>query len=316
MRRSTACKHFHRTKLSNHDRNGANQILENATVSVQKDLPVAPSFESLYNSISDLLDPRYAKDLCQKLDVLIDEHTRNVLERFKLDDFEPMHFLREMNECWRSYCRQLSMIKGIYLFLDRKYVLSDSSIMSIWDLGVEKFKQYFSSNTIVQKRTVNEILNLIEQERHGTLIDKALVKDLLGMLSSLSLYRVIFEPKFLQETHSLYMADSQRLINELDVPRYLKYVKRIIQEESTRAVYYLETLTHVPLIQTVEKELIANHLTVVLVKGLDQMLHELWMDDLVSLHSLCKRVENGLPELCSHFNKNIKKRVLVYFLLV
>lgn len=311
MKRGLACKHFHRTKVVSESRNGTDKFLEKATKSVQNDQPVDSSFESLYMSISNLLDPRYAKDLWQKLDKLIDDHTRSVLERFKQNDYEPMHFLNHMNECWRNYCRQLSMIKGIYLFLDRKYVLSDTSVISIWDLGIEKFKNYFSGNTIVQERTVNEILNLIEQERRGSLIDRALVKDLLGMLSGLSLYRTIFEPKFLKETHSLYKMDSQRLVRELDVPEYLEYVMITIQDESTRAYFYLETLTHVPLLGCVETELIANHLESLLTKGLDQLLDDLRMCDLVRLHKLCGRVENGLTELCAHFNKYIKRRGLV-----
>lgn len=312
MKRNAACKHFQRPKIPNDGlAGGANLKLEQATVSVQNDQPVATSFESLYNSVADLLEPRFAKSLCERLEVLIENHTRNILKQFQQNDLEPMHFLRQMNECWKSNCRQLSMIRGIYLFLDRKYVLPDSSIMSIWDLGIEKFRHYFLSNTVIQKRTVSEILSLIEQERRGSLIDRALVKDLLGMLSSLSLYRQIFEPKFLDETHRLYKADSQRLVNEQDVPEYLRYVDRIIVEEGERAMYYLETLTHMPLIQSVEQELIANHVTTALTKGLDQMLDDLRMDDLLLLRNLFSRVANGLPELCTHFNRYIKQRGLV-----
>lgn len=311
MKRVTTCKHFQRNKWPKSVVDRANDILEKATRSVQNDQPVNTSFETLYSFIADSLDPGYAKSLCQRLEVLTDEHTREVLEKFKQNDYEQMHFLNEMNNTWRSYCRHLAMIKGIYLFLDRKYVLSDTTVMSIWDLGIDKFRHYFVSNTIVQKRTVSEILNLIEMERRGSVIEKTLVKDLLGMLSSLSLYRLLFEPRFFEETRHLYMVESIDNITNLDIPRYLQYVKRIIHEESERAVLYLENLTHMPLIAIVEKELIANHLTTILTKGHDQMLDDLRMDDLRLLFDLCKRVDKGLQELVMSFNKHVKDRGLV-----
>lgn len=283
-------------------------MLEKATVSVQNGQPVSTTFESLYNSVADLLQPKFAKHLCERLDQLIDDHTKEVLNQFNQNDLEPMHFLRQMNECWRSNCKQLQMIRGIYLFLDRKYVLSDSSVMSIWDLGMEKFRLYFVNNTIIQRRTVEEIMNLIQQERQNITIDRGLVKDLLSMMTTLSVYKPLFEQRFLDETQRLYRAESQRLVNEMDVPAYLKYVDRIIADETERSVFYLESLTQMPLIETIERELIATHLSLILAKGLDQLLDDMRMDDLVLLHRLLSRVSNGLTELCNHFNKHIKQR--------
>lgn len=290
---------------------GARDKLEKATVSLQNDKPVESTYESLYYSVADLLKPQFARNLCEKLELLINTHTRAVLDQFKQNDLEQMHFLKQMRECWKNHCRQLYMIRGIFLFLDRKFVLRDLSTMSIWDLGVEKFRHHFSINTIIQRRTVEELLDLIKQERRGALIEKGLVKELLGMMSSLSLYKTIFEHRFLEETQRLYKTESQRLVSEQDVPEYLRYVNRIIEEETNRSLYYLESCTQAPLIKTVEEELIAAHLPSLLNKGLDQLLDDERMEDLILLHSLSSRVPNGLQELCSHFNKHVKQRGLV-----
>lgn len=309
MKRNAACKHFKEPKVPKDDSLGGTHVmLEKATVSLQNNEPVSTTFEFLYTSVADLLQPKFANLLCQRLEALIEDHTRAVLEQFKQNDLEQMHFLRQLNESWRNNCRQLHMIRGIFLFLDRKYVLSNSTIMSIWDLGIEKFRHYFSINAVIQKRTVEEILDLIKQERQGIVIDRALVKDLLGMMSSLSVYRTLFEPRFLEETQRLYRVESHRLVNEQEVPEYLKYVDRIIAEETERSLYYLESLTQIPLIQTVEMELIAAHLDLILRKGLNDMLDNMRMNDLDLLHTLLSRVPNGLTELCSHFNKHIKQR--------
>lgn len=288
--------------------NRAETMLERATLSLQHDRPVDSTFESLYTSVADLLQPKFARHLCEKLENLIDKQTRAVFDTFKQNDLEQMHFLRQMNQCWRNNTRQLLMIRGIFLFLDRKYVLSDSSIMSIWDLGIEKFRQHLLQNQTIHKRTISAILDLIRDERQGVLIDRALVKDLLCMLSNLSVYKTSFEPNFLEETQTLYRTESQRRIQEEDVPAYLHYVQGVLHDETQRSLYYLESLTQLPLIETVERELIGAHLTTILTKGLDQLLDDMRMDDLILMYNLLNRVSSGLTELCTHFNKYIKNR--------
>lgn len=317
-RNQIACKRFKtRPKLPEDDSIGrADIILEKATVSVQNNKPIDKAFESLYYDVADLLKPKFARHFCQKLEILIDNHTRSVLDQFEQNDLEQQHFLRQMNQCWRNHCQQLHMIKSIFLFLDRKYVLPESSVVSIWDLGIAKFRHYFSCNKIIHQRTVEELLDLIEQERKGGSINRTLVKDLLTMLSNLSLYKTTFEPRFLEETVRLYKAESQKLVNEKDVPEYLNYVSRVISDETERSNYYLESLTKEPLIETVENELIAAHLSLILTKGLDQLLDDLRMADLIMMHKLLSRVSNGLNELCSYFNKHIKQRGQVIVLNV
>lgn len=63
-----------------------------------------------------------------------------------------------------------------------------------------------------------------------------------------------------------------------------------------------------PLIYTVEKELIAEHLTQILQKGLDVLLEQNRLSDLTMLYSLLNRVKNGTAELCGNFNGYIKKK--------
>lgn len=55
-----------------------------------------------------------------------------------------------------------------------------------------------------------------------------------------------------------------------------------------------------------EKQLLSEHLTAVLQKGLDHLLEENRIPDLCLLYSLFTRVKNGLHELCLNFNGYIK----------
>lgn len=62
------------------------------------------------------------------------------------------------------------------------------------------------------------------------------------------------------------------------------------------------------MIYTVEKQLLSEHLTGILQKGLDNLLEENRLADLSLLYSLFSRVKNGTTELCVNLNTYIKVR--------
>ena len=53
------------------------------------------------------------------------------------------------------------------------------------DTGLELFRTHIVSDSAVQKRTVDGILEQVEQERNGETVDRSLLRSLLGMLSDL-----------------------------------------------------------------------------------------------------------------------------------
>lgn len=187
--------------------------------------------------------------------------------------------------------------------------MQNASVSSIWDMGLELFRLHIISNPKVQSRTVDGLLILIEKERYSESVDRSLVKSLLRMLSDLQIYQKIFEGKFLKATEELYAAEGQRLMEEMEVPQYLLHVDKRLKEENERLMHYLDHSTKWPLVHCVEKQLISEHLSNILMKGLDQLLDENRIEtDLPLMYNLCSRVKEGLPELCSYFNQYIKKK--------
>lgn len=41
-------------------------------------------------------------------------------------------YLKKMDDCWLAHCQQMLMIRSIFLFLDRTYVLQNPTVHSIW----------------------------------------------------------------------------------------------------------------------------------------------------------------------------------------
>ena len=69
----------------------------------------------------------------------------------------------------------------------------------------------------MQTRTVDGVLMLIEQERHGDVVDRSLLKSLLRMLTDLQIYKEAFEKKFLIATEKLYAAEGQVSLSSIDI---------------------------------------------------------------------------------------------------
>ena len=132
-----------------------------------------------------------------------------------------------------------------------------------------------------------------EQERYGDMVDRSLLKSLLRMLADLQIYKEAFEKKFLEATEKLYAAEGQRLINERDVPEYLLHVEKRLKEENDRLLHYLDPSSEVHLIKSVEKQLISEHLSAILSKGLDDLLEKDRKIDLKLMYFLLGKVAGG-----------------------
>ncbi|KAI1287352.1 Cullin-4B [Halotydeus destructor] len=282
--------------------------LKEAVVAVQTSKPIFTPLEELYQAVENLCSHKMAPNLYSNLETLCVQHVMSNMTQFE-SPTDSLMFLKTLDSCWQNHCQQMIMVRSIFLFLDRTYVLQNAQIASIWDMGLEMFRVHILSNSKVQSRTVDGLLMLIESERNGETVDRGLLKSLLRMLSDLQIYSQIFECKFLQATEELYGVEGQRLIEELEVPAYLTHIDKRIKEETERIMHYLDHCTKWSLIHCVEKQLISQHLSTILQKGLDQLLDENRIEtDMPLMYNLLSRVKDGLQELCSQFNQYIKKK--------
>ncbi|GAB6021134.1 Cullin-4B [Chamberlinius hualienensis] len=282
--------------------------LKEAVIAIQTSRSISSSLEELYQAVENMCSHKMASLLYDNLRQLCESHVRSNLDQFTSASMDSLLFLKMMRDCWQSHCRQMIMIRSIFLFLDRTYVLQNPSVASIWDLGLDLFRIHIISDRQVETKTVEGLLMLIEKERNGEAVDRSLLKNLLRMLSDLQIYQDVFEAKFLIATDRLYSAEGQRLMLERDVPEYLAHVDKRLSEESERLLHYLDQSTKKLLITSVEKQLLGEHLTSILQKGLDSLVDQDRLKDLTLMYNLFSRVKNGLTELCTHFNQYIKKR--------
>lgn len=280
--------------------------LREAVNAIQNSTSIKYNLEELYQAVENLCSYKVSPTLYKQLRQVCEDHVQAQIHQFREESLDNLSFLKRMNRCWQDHCRQTIMIRSIFLFLDRTYVLQNSLLPSIWDTGLELFRTHIVSDTAVQKRTVDGILEQIELERNGETVDRSLLRSLLGMLSDLQVYKEAFEEKFLNETNRLYAAEGQRLMQERDVPEYLHHVARRLDEENDRIVSYLDQSTQKPLISCVEKQLLGEHMTSILHKGLSTLLDENRVTELALLYQLFSKVKGGLLILLQFWREYIK----------
>ncbi|XP_062907312.1 cullin-4A-like isoform X2 [Mobula hypostoma] len=282
------------------------QKLHEAVGTIQNSTSIKYNLEELYQAVENLCSYKVSATLYKQLRQVCEDHVKAKIQQFQEDSLDSSLFLKKINKCWQDHCQQMIMIRSIFLFLDRTYVLQSSMLPSIWDIGLELFRTHIINDKTVQNKTIDGILLLIEKERNGEAVDRSLIRSLLSMLSDLQVYQESFEQRFLEETNCLYVAEGQRLMQEREVPEYLHHVNKRLEEETDRVITYLEQSTQKWLVASVEKHLLGEHLTAILQKGLNQLLDENRTADLTLLYQLFSRVKGGLPVLLQHWNEYIK----------
>ncbi|KAL7395955.1 hypothetical protein ABVT39_026140 [Epinephelus coioides] len=282
------------------------QKLKEAVEAIQNSTSIKYNLEELYQAVENLCSHKISAKLYKQLRAVCEDHIKAQIDQFREDALDSVLFLKKIDKCWQDHCRQMIMIRSIFLFLDRTYVLQNSMLPSIWDMGLELFRFYIISDLKVQSKTIDGILLLIERERSGEAIDRSLLRSLLSMLSDLQIYQDSFEQRFLEETNRLYAAEGQRLMQEREVPEYLHHVNKRLEEEADRVITYLDQSTQKPLIATVEKQLLGEHLKATLQKGLTHLLDENRIQDLSLLYQLFSRVRGGVQVLLQHWIEYIK----------
>ncbi|XP_049729460.1 cullin-4B-like [Elephas maximus indicus] len=283
------------------------QKLKEAIRAIQNNTSIKYSLEELYQNVENLCSCNLSAIIYEELRRLCEDHIKAQIHQFREGSLDSDLFLKKMDKCWQDHGRQMIMIRNIFLFLDRTYVFQISMVSSIWDMGIELFKSCVICDQKIQSRTIDSILLLIEKERNGEMVDRCLIQRLLAMLSDLQIYQESFESKFLEETSRFYAAEGRKLAQKREIPGCLYHIKKLLEEEIDRVRTYLRLNTQKLRIAIVEKQLLGEHLSAVLQKGLSHLLDENRIQDLSLLYQLFNRVECGVQVLLHHWIDYIQK---------
>ena len=164
-------------------------------------------------------------------------------------------------------------------------------------------------NTVASTLTTI-ILDQIQMDRNGEIIDRALVKSCIYMLEGLyesddeedcgKLYLTMFEPEYLNASRTFYGAEGAAMLIDADAGAFCRHAQARATEEQDRCRSTLSPLTAPKIRRVVEEELIRKHLREVIDlrnSGVRFMLDNDRYDDLRMVYDLSTRVEPEKGEL-------------------
>jgi cullin-4 len=303
--------------------------LKAAIDAIQNETAVSTSLEQLYRSVEELCVQKHAEWLYGKLRDECEGHAVKVLGLLASESKSkgkststsdegagPMaamsaspvslDVLTVLGKCWDTYCSQLILIRHIFLYLDRTFLLQKSEHRSIFDMGLYFFRQHLDAEYVTVKETVVQgVLGVVDKERRGDAIQRDLLKNLIRMLALLGLYDGTFMPVFLDRARGFYTEEANRIVVEVSLGEYLLYVERRIAEECSRCDAALEPITRVPLVQTVEACVIEPHVGYMLEHGFEKLVDEDRLEDLKRMYDVYGRVR-GHKALCAAFKNHLK----------
>lgn len=223
-------------------------------------------------------------------------------------------FLKAIRESWEQHNTSMNMIADILMYLDRG-VTQDYNRPTIFAATIGLFRDHIlridasigaetPSSAMIFDIFNATILDQINMEREGDVIDKALLRNCISMLESLhetdeeneneKLYSTGFEPYFINFSHQFYKAECARLLAEADASSWLRHTQRRLSEEDDRCHTTISLMSKDKIAKVVESELIISHLEEFMNlegSGVRSMIDNNRIEDLRILYSLVARVD-------------------------
>ncbi|TRX90061.1 hypothetical protein FHL15_008980 [Xylaria flabelliformis] len=226
-------------------------------------------------------------------------------------------FLKVVRTSWENHNMCMNMIADILMYLDRGYG-EEHHRPSIYITTIGLFRDNIlraNLGATGASYDVFDILNAtiidqINMEREGDVIDKALLRSCISMLEGLfetdkeseleRLYLTTFEPYFIRTSHDFYRAECERLLREANASAWLRQTQRRLAEETARCQTTISPLSEQKVSSVIDEELITKHLEEFLQlegSGIRAMIDNDRVEDLKILYTLVSRVDDKVPAL-------------------
>lgn len=239
---------------------------------------------------------KYGEKLYSGLVNTMTQHLREIAKT--VESSQGGLFLEELNSKWLEHNKSLQMIRDILMYMDRTYVTNFNKT-PVHELGLNLWRDNIVRSSKIRDRLLDTLLDLVHRERTGEVINRGLMRNITKMLSDLgpTVYQNDFESPFLDSAADFYRLESQQYIETSDCSDYLKKAERRLNEEIERVTHYLDTQSELKITAVVEREMIGNHMRLLVEmenSGLVSMLIDDKYDDLARMYNLFRRVSAGL----------------------
>ncbi len=271
------------------------------------------SFEEIYRFSYYLVLAEYGKLLYDGVEARVTHHLEKMYSEITVCPDEQL--LQTLVAKFSHHRVVMSMLKDVLLYMDRSFVV-EQRCLPVYELGLYVFFKVVLQDENLRNRVRRLLLEAVESERRGQLIDTGLMKGTLGMFVEVgsaigeNLYENEFESAFLETTRQFYRLESSEFMARNTCPDYLRKVEARVLEETNRSHTYLEPVSEPKLRAVVKDELIANRAKALVEmegSGMDSMLESNKIDDLRRMYYLFSYVPEAAEALREAMCCNIRR---------
>lgn len=210
--------------------------------------------------------------------------------------------LNELQFRWSNHQIMNKWMTKFFNYLDRFFV-KHHSLPTLSQAGLRHFKDHIYEE--IKMEATNAIIELIDQEREGNMIEKTIIKTNIELyenigMGNLESYTNDFETPLLDRTREFYAKKREEWIVSDSTPDYLIKAEKVLTEEKNRVHDYLNPASEGKLLKVVEEEILEKVETVLLEKegsGCRVLLANDKSEDLQRMFRLFSRLENGLAPI-------------------
>ncbi|KAL5996036.1 Cullin-1 [Asimina triloba] len=266
-------------------------------------------YTTIYNMCTQKPPHDYSQQLYDKYRESFEEYIISTVLpslREKHDEF----MLRELVKRWANHKVMVRWLSRFFHYLDR-YFIARRSLPALNEVGLTCFRNLVYRE--INGKVRDAVISLIDQEREGEQIDRALLKNVLDIfveigMGNMDCYENDFEAAMLKDTAGYYSRKASNWILEDSCPDYMLKAEECLKREKDRVSHYLHSSSEQKLLEKVQHELLTVYASQLLEKehsGCHALLRDDKVDDLSRMYRLFCRIQKGLEPVSQIFKQHV-----------
>ncbi|KAF4349279.1 hypothetical protein F8388_007093 [Cannabis sativa] len=236
-------------------------------------------YTTIYNMCTQKPPHDYSQQLYDKYREAFEEYiTTMVLPslREKHDEF----MLRELVKRWANHKVMVRWLSRFFFYLDR-YFIARRSLPPLNEVGLACFRDLVYRE--VNSKARDAVVALIDKEREGEQIDRALLKNVIDIFVEIGMghmesYELDFEGPMLLDSGAYYSRKASYWILEDSCPDYMLKAEECLKRERDRVSNYLHSSSEPKLVE---------------------------VEDLSRMYRLYHKIQKGLEPVANVFKQHI-----------
>ncbi|KAI3443144.1 uncharacterized protein J3R85_000033 [Psidium guajava] len=208
--------------------------------------------------------------------------------------------LRELVKRWANHKVMVRWLSRFFIYLDR-YFIARRSLPPLNEVYQE-----------LKVKVRDAVISLIDQEREGEQIDRALLKNILDIFVEIGMgqmdYENDFEAAMLNDSAAYYSRKASSWILEDSCPDYMLKAEECLKREKARVAHYLHSSSEPKLLEKVQHELLSVYASQLLEKehsGCHPLLRDDKIEDLSRMFRLFSKIPKGLDPVANIFKQHV-----------